>query len=78
MSDATIRSSEISDIRTWMAHPVTKMVWERLLELKNEGDISCHAAIEMGEMQEASNWNAYMNAIMELLEVPEELIEEMK
>ena len=61
-----------------MAHPVTKEMWERLSEMAMDGDKNCHAAISKSDYQEAGRWNAYVDAVKELLNLPVDMISEKR
>ena len=65
-------------IRDWMAHPVTRHIWEQFKKMAEDGDRSCHAMLSKGNNEEASNWNAYCDALREVIELPAELIAEKK
>ena len=76
MATETDKSESIIAIRDWMAHPVTKEIWDRFKNMMEDGDRKCHAALEKGNFQEASNWNAYQSSINEVIELPGLMIDE--
>lgn len=57
---------------------MTKEIWSRLSEMADDGDKNCHASIAKADFQEASRWNAYVDAVNELMDLPAEMISEKK
>jgi hypothetical protein len=74
----TDKSESITAIRDWMAHPVTLHIWDRFKVMASDGDRTCHVMLSKGNFQEAANWNAYCDALREVIELPEAIISETR
>lgn len=71
-------TESITALRDWMAHPVTREFWGRLKLMADDGDAKCHVELSKGAFQEAAHWNAYVDALREIIEMPEEMISEKR
>lgn len=74
MSDTEV----IQAIRSWMRHPVTESFMERISEIRRGNDIECHKALGNGNFNDAASWNASLRTLEEVLELPNEMIEDLR
>jgi hypothetical protein len=68
----------IEAIRGWMALPVTRSVWKVLQEALNDNHEKLHAALQKRNYEEAANCEAGRVAILEAINVPENMITDLK
>ena len=74
----TDKTESIAALRDWMAHPVTQEIWERFKAMAEDGDRNCHTMLSKADFPQAANWNAYCDALREVIELPESIISEKR
>lgn len=75
----TLRDRDkITQIRDWVDHPVTISFMANIASVIENNDISCHASLKKGDFSEAAYWSASMEALNEVLKLPEEMIEDLR
>jgi len=78
MATETDKLESITAIRDWMAHPVTREIWDMFKRMAEDGDRTCHVMLSKSDFQQAANWNAYCDALREVIELPEVIISEKR
>lgn len=73
-----VDSENITQIRAWVNNPVTISFMANIVSVIEGNDISCHASLKKGDFSEAAYWSASMEALNEVLKLPEEMIEDLR
>jgi len=71
-------AASIAALRDWRHDPVTETVFRRIQELADEQHTNVHEALEKGEMQEAAKWNAGYFALLQVLNIVDDLVDDLK
>jgi hypothetical protein len=67
------------DVTDWLGHPVTKEFMNRVKDIYNNNDKSVHKCLKNPHaIQEAALYNAAMDALEEVLDGPQTMIEDLK
>lgn len=66
------------DIAEWKKNPVTKLFMQYIKAMIHDCDTKVHSHIEVNDMHNAHLYNAAMNQLKEVLEIPDMMIEDLK
>ena len=64
------------DIKDWLGLEVTKDFMDKILLLRTDADIQVHKMLEEGNIHQANFWNAGRHQLVEVLDLPQRMIEE--
>jgi len=63
-------------IRDWTKHPVTFQFMDMIRDMLEQADANCHVALAKANFEEAANWNAHIDSLNEVMNLPDEMINE--
>jgi hypothetical protein len=69
---------DIEMVREWLKSPITTLFFANVQAAIEECDNGVHASLRAGVLEEAAQYNAGKFALEEVLEIPTDIINELK
>lgn len=71
-------SFTVEDVRAWKNDPITKEFFSVILVLVEDADKCVHRCLEENDLQDAALHNAGMSKLKDVLDIPDELINNIR